>query len=161
VKRLYSLAPLAALAGVEVQQLASKLRLSGSDWQRYRDDGVSEKVADRLARKLGFAAYNVWPEMIDHAIEDASLRCAHCDGLFIPTNRRQRFCSVRCQQGAWRRNRYRTDPKFREQAIATSRAYYAEAGEYARARQRRYYREHREAELARQAAYRERLKETG
>ena len=155
MKRLYPLAPLAALAGLEVHQLASRLHLSGSTWQQYRDEGVSERVADRMAVRLGFDPYVVWPEMLDHAIEDTSKPCARegCDARFMPVNSLHRYCSARCKKKenmrAWRR----TDAGRKWENEARRRRY-QETAEYERARERRRYWADPEAQRARMRARR-------
>lgn len=69
--RRYQLQPLADVLGISLASLGRHLGVSGSTWKEYRDQGVTEKVGDRLAVRAGVAAYEVWPEMLDHAIEDA------------------------------------------------------------------------------------------
>lgn len=64
----YPLQPLAALLGMDLGPLGKRLGVSGRTWQEYRDQGVSEKVADRMAVKCGLDPYCVWPEMLDDAI---------------------------------------------------------------------------------------------
>lgn len=136
--RRYPLAPLLALMGEpSADKVCKSLGISGSTQKDYRTRGVTERVADRLAARLGLVAYEVWPEMLDHAIEDASKPCAHCGDLFIPARSTSTCCSRGCSLAAAQK-RYRTSPKGRETHRLTRRRQYAEYGDYERARQRRY-----------------------
>jgi hypothetical protein len=65
----YPFAPLAALMGLTEHAAGVALGISGRTEQEYRRDGMSEKVADRMAVKAGLHPFSVWPEMADHAIE--------------------------------------------------------------------------------------------
>jgi hypothetical protein len=70
VKHHYPFAPLAALMGLSEHQAAMRLGISGSTEQRYRREGMSEKVADRLAVRAHLHPFEVWPEMIEHTAVD-------------------------------------------------------------------------------------------
>lgn len=65
MKKRYRLDLLAALCGQSVSQLLLLHGYSGTTLQQYRDLGVSERVGDRLACKVGLHPYVVWPEMLD------------------------------------------------------------------------------------------------
>lgn len=147
--RRYPLEPLFDAMHLTPAAACRLLRVSGSVEQEYRRRGVTEVVADRLAARAHLATYAVWPEMIDHAIEDAE------------TNRLAR-------QAARARHRYETDAEYRARRLAGARAYKeatrrAQAAYNARyraenrdriaARQRAHYQENRDRILARQRAY--------
>jgi hypothetical protein len=146
--RRYPLRPLAAAAGLRLEQLPGRLNLSGSTWIEYRDRGVSERVADRLATKLELHAYMVWPEMLDDAIGDASFECAgpECVDRFVPRRSDQRYCSIRCQRRAHTIRRAAANR-------AAMRARYWANPEAQRQRSRRYFEENHDYVLKRQRAY--------
>lgn len=113
----YPLAPLLDAMGMSANQACLALGLSGSTQQQYRRDGVTERVADRLAGKAGFSVYEIWPEMADDVIDAVA-------------------AADRARENAGERRRYRTDPAKRARRLETRRAYYAQHGEYERAAQR-------------------------
>ena len=142
--RRYPWAPLATAMGLSPSRAAKVLHAGG----RYLTDGMSEPVADRMAAKAGLATYEVWPEMVDHAIEDAGKACQVCGEMFMPARSFQVNCSKRCQRTHAQR-RYRAKPEAAARNRADRAAYYAENAEYERARQRRYYAANLGAERAR------------
>lgn len=139
--RRYELAALVAASGLTESQLAIKVKLSGSSLKKARETGLIESAADRYAVRAGFHPYEVWPEMADHALEDAGRECDECDTQFTPNRSHQRFCSQLCQQRNLQRRRqrikYQTDPDFAARKRALSRRYYEECREYVRAQQQR------------------------
>jgi hypothetical protein len=146
----YPFEPLAAAMRLSGHQASKTLGLSGRTQQSYRRDGMSERVADRLAVKAGLHPFEVWPEMVGHQIEAASVVCADesCGGPFVPERSNQRYCSPACRKRASDRRTYRSDPARRAKKRAGRRAYYAENAEYERSRERRRYRARIEAENA-------------
>src|SRR5690606_17349748 len=91
----------------------------GEEYRLRRTEGVTERIADRLAVAAGLHPHVVWPEMADHAIADNQRACEECEAPFLPKRSDQRFCSKECR---WRkcnresyRHRYRTDPAFAAQ----------------------------------------------
>lgn len=134
----YPFAPLAAAMGESVSAAGRILGLSGSTRNEYRDRGVTERVADRLAVKAGLNPYEVWPEMVDDLIADAEVECARtdCTVRFVPTHHRARFCCRNCKDvDGLRRRRQR--PEVAAAARRSAAAYYAEHGDYVRAQRRR------------------------
>ncbi len=111
VTRRYPLQPLADACGVTLAHLGRLLRTSGSTWKGYRDEGVSELVADRLAARAGFVAYEVWPEMVQHQIDDTEA---------IEEERRRRLLTQKAESA---RRRYWSDPEVRDKKIKTAAAY--------------------------------------
>lgn len=74
---VYPLEPLAQAMGMRVDnKMLLLLRVSGSDYQRYRDVGMSRYVADRLAVRAGFHPYEIWPEMIVEDFDAGDVRDA-------------------------------------------------------------------------------------
>lgn len=142
--RLYPLEPLAEAMGCTLSEVGRRLGVSGTTWKQYRDQGVSELVADRLATRAGLHPAVVWPEWMDDQIDEVGREC-WCGTRFVPKRSHQRHCSPTCrdrarnaQKAQYRRSRYQTDPEWAEAQRARRRAYYAECGDYERARQRRY-----------------------
>ena len=134
--RRYPFANLCEALHVTPTDLKRRLGLDHRQLSRYLEQGLPEARADELAVRLGLVAANVWPEMIDHAIEDASVECAErsCSETFVPSRSGQRYCSRRCGNRVRARERQaklREDPAYRE----------AE-----RLRRRRYFEESRDAE---------------
>lgn len=121
-RTLYDLNPLADMLGLSLSALASRFGLSGSTWKRYRDEGVSELVADRLACKAGLHPATVWPEWVDDLIATYKRTCeAHgCTAEFVPEQGTQRFCSDGCRNRAKRRRHYELNG---ERERARQRAY--------------------------------------
>lgn len=145
----YPVQALADMLDVEVGALTRILNVSGSTWKQYRDEGVSERVADRLATKVGLVTYRVWPEMVDDIIADESVECAEptCDDTFIPRWSRHAYCSPTCRRrAAKRRERQSADGAMKNRE--RRRRHYQENGEYERARQRAYERQLRASKAA-------------
>lgn len=121
-KTLYGLQSLADAVGVSLSSLGRMLGLSGSTWKQYRDEGVTERVADRLACKAGLHPAMVWPTWVDDLIAAFTRECeAHgCTAGFVPGQPSQRFCSEACRNRAKRRRHYEIHG---EQERARQRAY--------------------------------------
>ncbi len=136
----YPLGPLLDLMGMSQNQACAALGLSGSTQQEYRRDGVTERVADRLAVKAGFLPYEVWPEIADDAIASVEVPCARhdCDGRFVPARCDQLRCSPRCA-AIIRQRRLRARPEGAERARQSAARYRAENPDYERSRRRRRY----------------------
>lgn len=136
----YPLGPLIAAMGLSFNQACEQLRLAGRTRKQYRDEGMSEIVADRMAAKAGLVAYEIWPEMLDHAIADVQRPCARCRSPFVPSRNdpRYRYCSEECsklgdqdrltRKAERERARYATDPAKRARRQETRRAYHAAYG---------------------------------
>jgi hypothetical protein len=140
----YSLQPLADALGLTLDTpgLARRLNLSGTTWKEYRDLGVSERVADRLACKAGLHPYTVWPEMADAHVAAVHHECVECSERFLPRQRNQRYCSKRCKDRRtareYQRRKYAADPEAKKARVA---AYRESIGrEAVNADQRRRYR---------------------
>lgn len=117
--RRYEFAPLAEAMGMTPGALAKELGISGSTWKGYRDHGMSEVVADRRAAQCGLVAYEVWPEMRDHSIEDEAAR--------------KRKLRTEAQR------RWRSKPEVRQRERERRARYYREVAEYERRRERERY----------------------
>lgn len=55
-------APLETLAGGRPHELARRVGRNSRQVYRWRSEGLSPSLADRLATRLGFHPSNVWPE---------------------------------------------------------------------------------------------------
>lgn len=118
------------------KQACEQLGISGRTRIQYRDHGMSELVADRMAGKAGLVAYEVWPDMLDRAIEAVTRTCAGCGEDFVPWRRDQKCCSRKCgsrardrsHEAEAERRRYHTDPAKRARRLETRRAYYEKYG---------------------------------
>ncbi len=139
----YPFAPLVEAMGCSANQAIIRLGISGKSGQEYRQFGLSEKVADRLAVRAGLHPFEVWPDMAEANLEAATIECAAegCTERFIPTRKGHEHCSKRCSERTWARRKYRTDPAFAQAKRASAARYYAEAGDYVRRRSRRRYAE--------------------
>lgn len=137
----YPLAPLAALLQLSEHKTCEHLGITGAA-QKYRTEGMSYRVADRMATRAGFHPGEVWPEWW-HDDDEEQHRCDHCRSPFEPRRKDSRFCSERCYRRWWarelRRRRYHRDPDFAEKKRQARRAYYAQCGEYERQRERAKY----------------------
>lgn len=118
----YPIEPLAALMGLSPGQALAQLGCSGSTAKEYRTIGVSERVADRLATTAGFHPSEVWPEIVDAAIDALKIECARedCTVRFVPANRRQRYCHRNCKDVVNTRRR-----RQRPEVAAAAREYAA------------------------------------
>lgn len=114
--------------------LAERLGVNERQVFRWRVYGVTEEQADRLAVAVGFHPWSIWPELADDGTVDGRAR--------------------------WAREKYQTDPAFREKKLAGARAYYAENGAYVRGRVSRYERANREQINARRRRVYQLRKET-
>ena len=147
----YPFAPLARLMGMSEHEAATDLGLKGSTYQDYKRRGVTEAVADRLATKAGLSPYEVWPELRDAVIaevlskpDDEVRICAEpsCGQPLPPaaTVRRvycSRACSDRRHKRRWARERYQTDPEYRERKKEQSAARHEAERDYVLAQRRR------------------------
>jgi hypothetical protein len=132
-RRLYSLEPLADALGCTLGQLGRRLGVSGSTWQQYRSEGVSELVADRLAVKAGLHPALVWPELVEFAITEVE----HIDYIRVMSDRAKN----RDRKAAERRHNARTQ----EREAEYRRAYRASLSDAARAQQLRAARAYKAA----------------
>lgn len=149
--RRYPLEPLRRLSWLSRGEFAKKVSVGGKDYARYWSEGVSWKVADRIAGACGFHPAEVWPEWFDEA--EAARRAA---------------------LNAGERRRYIDDDAKRARRIEQSRRYWWENHDYVLAQKRRraadldpevkktrrraHYERHREAILAKKrATYAERV----
>lgn len=170
----YPLSALCEALGCQPDDLKTRLHLDHKQFARFVENGLSERSADRHAVRLGLQPQLVWPEMVDHAIDDLTVECAErgCTVRFVPARQGHRYHSPACQQREFKReyqrHQYHTDPAYRQAKIDAQKryraesdralkiqqaAYRAERREELRLRQRAYYEANRERVLARQREY--------
>ena len=152
----YPVEPLAELMRMAPGTALSRMGVSGSTAKQYRTEGVSWRVADRLAHCAGYHPAEVWPEWTDDQIEATKSECAaeDCAERFLPSNARQRFCSSRCRSRVSARRRSR-DPEVRARRAEVRRRLYEESAEYEKRREAaRYWADPERWRAARRDRYR-------
>lgn len=143
--RRYPLEPLLELTGWTMTQVRQVAPCGGEEYRLRVEHGVTERIADRLACAVGLHPHVVWPEMAAHALEDAEQECAdeRCTTTFVPVRKSHRYCSPRCFQRAYKRAKYReryaSDPAFREAEVARARAKRAATQRARKIKARAYY----------------------
>jgi ribosomal protein S27AE len=110
---------------MSLHRACKRLGIRGSTVVEYRDRGMSDYVAERLALKAGLHPYEVWPEMADARVQELERSCEECGASFVPTRAGHRYCSTRCGQRVWnrayQRRRYWSDPEYRARRIEKRR----------------------------------------
>lgn len=111
--------------------------------------GINPKKADTYAHACGLLDYEIWPHLLDQAINENTRTCEgpDCTAMFIATNPgpRRRFCSLLCRKRAsYRRNRqarldrqrarWAADDDYRETKKVIDAAYKRDSRAAARAR---------------------------
>lgn len=154
-RTLYPFAPLAAAMGLSENQAIIRLGVNGRMGQQYRHEGMSERVADRLAVKAKLHPFEVWPEMADRAIRDVSDldKIESAERL----ERRRRIARESARRRYWEDEALRERKKAAVRASGASRSRSrrfqpSQHGEVKRERDRAYYKRNREAILARKHA---------
>lgn len=133
-ERRYSITPLVeAMHLAPGACMARALNVSGTRLASFVEFGIDEKTADRLAARSGFVAWQVWPEMLDEAIDDLTVECEAdgCPTTFVPPalkwgQKRRRYCSRNCQLRHNKRLRYQSRPEVAERQREAVRRYKAE-----------------------------------
>lgn len=137
----YPFAPLAAVMGMSEAQACRQLNLAGKTAQKYRRDGMSELVADRMAVKAGFAPYEVWPEWLDEGLQAAQAA------------EEAAAEAKRAYQREWARKKYQEDAEHRAAKLAKAAQYRIEAREALRRQSARYRQANPEKVAAKRAAW--------
>lgn len=113
--------------------MAERLGVHRAQIRRWRLNGLTEQAAERVAHALGLLDIEVWPELLEEAIEEATVKCEadDCPEKFVPPatawgQKRKRFCSRTCQIRSNHRRRYQENAEARERKKAKVRAYKAE-----------------------------------
>lgn len=133
----YAFSELARAMRMSEHAAAVVLGLSGSTEQDYRRRGMTERVADRLAVKVGLHPFEVWPEMVELHIAAEVRECAAdgCTGTFLLHTGRggqnRRYCSDTCRAREVKR-RQSSDPHVRAREAARQAAYRASLSPAAR-----------------------------
>lgn len=121
------------------------LQISGGTYDSLMRNGLDEVQAERYAVRGGMHPFEVWPETRDVSIE-AALEGDVCAGrgcsepLPATATVRRRFCSKLCAdrdtKRRWARERYQSDPEFRERRKRASAERYAAERDYVLAQRR-------------------------
>lgn len=114
--RRYPFQALADAMNMTLAELGRHLNISGSTFKAMRENGLSEAAADRRAVQCGLDPYRVWPEMIDHAIEDEQ-------------------AARRAKKREYQRRYY---ARHAEEIRERNRRYWAETADYQRTRRQRH-----------------------
>lgn len=128
-ERRYPLEPILRLTGwthVRVQQIAP---CNGTEWRLRRQEGVTERIADRLAVAAGLHPATVWDGWADDVVFDRACQAHGCDERFIPRTSQHTFCSPRCRRRAKAR-RYRSTEAGAENNRKWRRSWYEDCREY-------------------------------
>src|SRR5690606_32399576 len=123
----YDFAPVDAHRRIDLSELARRVGVTVRRVHRWRSAGLSEDHADRCAGAMGMTPHELWPEWTDHAVAEVSRLCATCGDSFVLTRSDKRYCSRPCrerspermakkrpQAAAYARDRYWSDPVYRE-----------------------------------------------
>lgn len=109
-ERRYDLTPFFDATGWTMTQVREIAPSNAGEHRLRRAEGVTERIADRLAVAAGLHPFLVWPDMAEHVIDDQRRECAadDCNTPFVPTAG-QRYCTPTCRQRVKMR-RYRATP---------------------------------------------------
>lgn len=141
-RRRYPLEPLARLTHSTPAALVEIERPNRDARRTWLAEGVLEPIAERMAFHHGYHPYEVWPEMIDHAIEDANHPDA--DIWAMPAPERQRIRDRANHRARYYAGREDDAPPPPDETPAAKR----------KRKRREKYLANRERELAYQAQYR-------
>lgn len=133
-----NMATLSELTGIDRRQL-----------HRRAKTGLTLDEADRCANAVGCHASELWPCWTELATEAASLAC-ECGALFVPTNRRQRFCTTQCRKKLTVRRLRRENQDYRLRGVEYMKAYRLQCHDAVILASRRYYQANRESIIAKQ-----------
>lgn len=147
---VYDFESLRASYGKGIEATMRACKIGGAQYQKYRDEGMSREVAERMALKLGFHPYEVWPHMVDDDVAASTRTCAArgCEETFqlsLHGGPNRLYCSKRCKNRESRRRNYARNP---EPTRERHRRYLAETAEYQRKARRRRYQQNAEEEKA-------------
>jgi hypothetical protein len=140
--RRYSLDALADFMKETVPAACRRVGISGSSENDARCHGITRRVAEKAAGLVKEHPATIWPEIVDHDIEDASRICAaeDCDQTFIG-HPNKRYCSGSCKRRIQaRRHRERHPEKYAARMREWKERNADEYRTYNRRYQRRYMR---------------------
>lgn len=108
----YSFDPIDLHRGeVSVLELERRLGVAHGSVHRWRERGMNERNADRCAAAIGRVAYELWPEMIDHAVAEVERACVRCGRSFLPNRAFQKYCRASCREASFVEARPKVQPK--------------------------------------------------
>lgn len=157
--RRYPLEPFFKLTGFSLNRIREIAPCAGPEYQLRQSEGVTERIADRLASAAGFHPWEIWPEMANHVIEGMEKPCAdeRCANTFLPAKRNQMYCHPDCRQRArWRRVAARKRATRPEQERERKRRWDLESVEYRRKYKARWNAANRDKVNAQAREYRRR-----
>ena len=123
--RRYRLEPLAEFMRMTMSAACIEVGIAGSTQKSAKCHGVTRQVADRAAAHFKEHPSAIWPEVVDHDIEDSSRICPECHESFLPHWKTQKFCTPNHQRRHNMRTRYHADAELRERRLVNKRAWYA------------------------------------
>lgn len=129
-----------------IEEMSRRVGFANRTVSRWKQAGLTTSAAESAAEALGANPAWIWPDWYQEAVEAEYKPCDTCDEPFIPVRRDQRFCTKACR---WRwysdyrditsakarfRERYHTDPEFRERRRQERKEYYWQVQRPARIR---------------------------
>lgn len=134
--------PDSLVSGLKDQEIADLMGVVRRTVCRWRDHGMNQDAAERLAEVFGEHPFVLWPELRDRAIAAVSLICAagDCDGTFVrqSSQSRQLFCSNTCARRQKQRRYRAAHPEQQEKDRERARRYHSETPRYQRVRRQRW-----------------------
>jgi lambda repressor-like predicted transcriptional regulator len=116
----YPFAPVEVHRGdTEISVIAERVGVTHATVQKWRQRGMDEKNADRVATALGLHPWQLWPEMLADATAPVMRECPTCGEFFVLTRKDKRYCRKACQrpsQAAKDRKRERARAKYHREA---------------------------------------------
>lgn len=143
--RRYPLEALVAASGLSEAALARAVGLSGTTLKLARENGLREDAADRYACRAGLVPWLVWSDWL----EDVAVPCPECQAPFVPSRQGHVFCSRRCRDRRWKRERYRQDSQHRAAILARVKEHDDATRRAKRLKQAAYRAQNRDRLLAR------------
>lgn len=126
----YSLEPILRLTGWSFAHVQTLAPCNGEEYRLRRAEGVTERIADRLATVAGLHVYVVWPEMAGAVMGDLMIPCAGCPVRFVPVNGNQKYHDGACKKATWARVKYQSDPEFAAMRRERSASQHKDTREY-------------------------------
>lgn len=147
VERRWPLEPLIELTGWSMVHIRDLAPCGGAEWRNRHTEGVTERIADRLATAAGHHPYTIWPEMDAAAAEAIKATCQGCGEPYDQLDPRRRYCTETCRRTTAMR-RWRSTEEGQANNRAACAKYRAENLDYERRRTRLASRKRRSTEAA-------------
>lgn len=131
VERRWPLAPFFEVTGWTMADIREVAPCGGDEWKRRHTEGVTERIADRIATAAGHHPWTIWPDMDQAAAETVSVVCQGCYVAFVPEHPLRTYCTPECRQRArWRRRAATVRARDPERERARKRRWAQESGDY-------------------------------